>query len=440
MSFLDYVKSRIDHGLINQDPVVASDEFTTEVLEVSGPSIANAQLHLRGDLTKVKYTSYGTVEVGGYMQNSINGMQMITEFMTDALAFEFKSYRNGGMYTIEIDGKIANPEGTILTKPETGIGPVNFVKVTAKEGVTKKFRHFKIYSANTAFAGFYTESKDTMTSDINKTGRKFIFQLGDSYTFGTGGGFPGKSYGSSPAINDFYSFRESLGLDGIAEGIGGSAWTSSEAGRLPVTRVQTRLAKLQGAKPDFVSLSLGLNDAVSIASNITKQNLLKQRMSDCIDEVRKTLPGVPIIAISCATPVGPNNETNKVFDLVKDVCSKKNIEFIDVSDVIKQYNGWDLYTSNNAAGQDQNHPTPLGHRVRGLHMLKKAREAAISGVSLIPEIKPSGFTVTYIERLRFAVDVKSEVIQAKTADEAYWIVKSREYSNADLRIEIISVV
>lgn len=78
MSFLDYVKSRIDRGLINQDPVVASDEFTTEVLEVSGPSITNAQLHLRGDFTKVKYTSYGTVEVGGYMQNSINGIQMIT--------------------------------------------------------------------------------------------------------------------------------------------------------------------------------------------------------------------------------------------------------------------------------------------------------------------------------------------------------------------------
>ena len=208
---------------------------------------------------------------------------------------------------------------------------------------------------------------------------------------------------------------------------------------MPATRVQTRLAKLEGAKPDFVSLALGLNDAVSIASNITKQNLLKQRMIDCIDEVRKTLPGVPIIAISCATPVGPNNETSKVFDLVKDVCSKKSIEFIDVSDVIKQYNGWDLYTSNNAAGADQNHPTPLGHRVRGLHMLKKAREAAISGVSLIPEIKPIGFTVTYIERLRFAVDVKREVVQAKTADEAYWVVKSREYSNPDLRIEIISV-
>ena len=169
MSFLDYVKSRVEHGMINQDPVVASDEFTTEVLEVSTPSISNAQLHLRGDLTKVKYTSYGAVEVGGYMQNSINGLQMITEFMTDALVFEFKSYRNGGMYTIEIDGKIANPEGTILTKPETGIGPVNFVKVTAKEGVTKKFRHFKIYSVNTAFAGFYTEAKDTITSDINKT-------------------------------------------------------------------------------------------------------------------------------------------------------------------------------------------------------------------------------------------------------------------------------
>lgn len=438
-AFADYVKDQLSKGLVELEAVKASPDFSVEVLTATASSIPSAQLHTRGDLTKVKYIGYNVKETGGYMQNGINGIQLITEFMTDALVFEFKTYQNGGMYTIEVDGKIINPDGIILPNT-TSSAVVQFVKLTAKDGVTKKFRHFKIYSLNTAYAGFYTEAKDTMTSDIVKEGRKFIYQLGDSYTFGTGGGFPGKTYGSSPAINDFYHFRRSLNLDGIAEGIGGSAWTSSEAPRLPVTRVQTRLAQLSGAKPDFVSLAMGLNDATSIITTPSNQALLKQRMSDCIKEVRKTLPGVPIVAISCATPVGPVAGTTKVFELVQEVCAEYDVEYINVSNVITTLNGWDLYTSNNAAGLDQNHPTPLGHRIRGEQMVKSILSAIDSSTSLIPKKTQKSFVVTYIKRSGFSVEVLKDSVSASSSNEAYWKVKSAEYSNPELRIEIISVV
>lgn len=438
-SFLDYVKKQVDFGNVRLDPASISDEYTLSVSDGSTSSITGAVAHLRDDATKFKYTSYGMKLVNGYYEGNINGVQTITEFMTDAPVFEFRTRNQGGMYTVEIDGKIVNPDGLILTKDNV----VRIVKVEIKTGVERKMRHWKIYSVITSYAAFWTGPSDTVTSNITLKGRGFIYQLGDSYTYGTGGGYPGYGYGSSPAINDFYHFREGLNLNGIAEGIGGSAWLSSEEGRFPINRVKARLAMLQGAKPDFVSLALGLNDASIpgiISDNPANGSQLQDKMYECINEVRISQPQANMIAIGCATPVGAVPATDVVQRLVQEVCANEGIEFIDMRNVITQANGWDLYTSNiQGSLPDRNHPTPIGHRIRGMHMIKASINAAIEGRSLVPKRLAKGFVVTYIKRLNFAVDVIKETVQAMDSNDAYWKVKSREYNNPNLRIEIISV-
>lgn len=186
-------------------------------------------------------------------------------------------------------------------------------------------------------------------------------------------------------------------------------------------------------KPDVVSFALAYNDAASINTG-TNADRLVSSIRDALKVVRDAMPGVPVIHVSCATPKGITPQIQRVIDLTYDFCARNDIPVIGISNYVTAAN------SISYTGTDSVHPNPLGHEFRGLAMARESLMAALEGRSLIPEIKPKGFTVTYIERLRFAVDVKREVVQAKTAEEAYWMVKSREYSNPGLRIEIISVV
>ena len=429
MKYLDLVKKQYDSGKVNLSGVKVSADFTTTSLIQAATTISNPVTHTRKDETKFKFTTYGLADVSGgsYTGQSPNGVQMKIEFMTDALAFEFKTVGSIGTYSVFVDGELTNLDAISTPNGQA----VTYVRTEASEGVIKRMRHVEIYGVNTSFGGLFTDSADTVTSEITIDPKPFIYQMGDSYTYGTGAGYVTQAYGSSPAINDFYVFRNALGMDGIAEGIGGSGWNST-GGQVPASRLQNRLLKMN-RKPDVVSFALAYNDAAAINTGTNAIKLVTS-MGDALKVVRDAMPDVPVIHVSCATPKGITTQIQRVLDLTHDFCARNDIPVIGISNYVTAAN------SVSYTGTDNVHPNPLGHEFRGLAMARESLMAALEGRSLVPEIKPSGFTVTYIERLRFAVDVKREVVQAKTSEEAYWMVKSREYSNPDLRIEIISVV
>lgn len=429
MKFLDLVRKQYDSGKVSLSGIKVSDDFTTTALIQAATSIANPVTHTRKDETKFKFTTYGLADVSGgsYTGQSPNGVQMKIEFMTDALVFEFKTVGSIGTYSVFVDGELTNIDAISTPNGQA----VTYVRTEASSGVIKRMRHVEIYGVNTSFGGLFTDAADTVTSEITIDPRPFIYQMGDSYTYGTGAGYVTQAYGSSPAINDFYVFRNALGMDGIAEGIGGSGWNSA-GGQIPASRLQNRLLKMN-RKPDVVSFALAYNDAAAINTG-TNASKLVTSMGDALKVVRDAMHDVPVIHISCATPKGITPQIQRVIDLTYDFCARNDIPVIGISNYVTAAN------SASYTGTDNVHPNPLGHEFRGLAMARESLMAALEGRSLVPEIKPKGFTVTYIERLRFSVDVKREVVKAKTADEAYWMVKSREYSNPDLRIEIISVV
>lgn len=425
-SFIDLVKDNINLGRLNLDGVKVSEEFSAIKEIRPATSIESPKTISRTDESSLKFTTYGITSVAGgsYTGQTPNGIQMKTEFMTDSQLFEIKTVGSVGSYSIFCDGKLINEDAFLTPNGEA----VSWIQVKANDGVKRKVRHFEIYSVNTAIGAIQANAQDTFSSNIIGV-KPLIYQMGDSYTYGTGAALPGRAYGSSPAVNDFYAFSRSLGFDGIAEGIGGSGWNST-AGQYPSERVKTRLAKLN-REPAVISWSLGYNDAAAINTGTNKQKLV-QSMIECLAETRKYYPSTPIIIISPATPKGMTANIQVVYDLVKKFASENGIDFIDISSKVTAANSI-VYT-----GSDNVHPNGEGHEFRGLSISFRVIESIEDGKSLNPVII-SDYRVNYIERLKFSVLVKTESVSATSRDQAKWLVFSRQYDNPDLRIEILRV-
>lgn len=425
MSFLNMVSDNIRRGLVNLRGVELSTDFAVKKEVRAATSIASPVTINRLDETKLKYTNYGFAVVAASYTGTApsNGIQMKLEFMTDSLQFEIKTIGTIATYSIFIDGKLCNQNAVVTPNGEG----VSWINVSATTGsVVRKMRHVEIYGINSAIGAVVVAPFDTVTSDIAKV-RPFIYQMGDSYTYGTGAAHPLSDYGSSPAINDFYAYSRALGFDGIAEGIGGSGWNST-GGQYPATRVSTRLKNLN-RKPDVISFALGYNDAAAIMTGTNKDKLVAS-MGEAVSAARDAWPGVPVIIISCATPKGITANIQAVYDLIKEFCFNSGVELIEVSEAVTSANS-SVYT-----GTDNVHPNGVGHQYRGLTAARYVYNKALSGTCLIPDFS-RGFTVNFIKKDGFSVEVLSEVVDASSQEEAEQKVKYREIGKPNLRIEII---
>lgn len=423
-SFLELVRDNIDKGLATMQPVQLSTEFTAIKEIRAATSITTPQTISRNDETKLMYTTYGLANVAGgsYTGQSPNGVQMKVEFMTDSTLFEIKTIGSIGTYSIFIDGKLVNADAFATPNGEA----VSWMQVKANDGVISgKLRHVEIYGINSAFGAFVFGAGDTVSREISIK-RPLIYQMGDSYTYGTGAGFRTQAYGSSPAVNDFYAFTRSLGFDGIAEGIGGSGWNSA-AGQYPMSRVQTRLAKLN-RKPSVISWALGYNDAAAILTGTNSQKLLVS-MGECLAETRKVYSDVPIIQISSATPKGITTGIQKVIDLVNGFCSDNDIPVINISSYVTNANSA-IYT-----GTDNVHPGTLGHEFRGMAMAREVLLAASGQKSLTVPVTPRAFNVVARLTKSFGVTIFSGVVNAIDEND----VAGQLYLQTGARVEILSV-
>lgn len=276
--------------------------------------------------------------VSGYRGNGTgNGTQFRANWVTDSPKFEIRMVGIQTKAELYVDGRRIN--GMSMTTDESGSSYIYSIDW----GGERKSRSYSLAGVNSAFGGLNLGSSSDTLSKPPRT-RKFVWQMGDSYTFGT--------EATQPSFNDFRIMCDHLGVDGLADGIGGSGWTSTGE-RVPATRVTNKLLTLSRT-PDYIIFSLGYND--SVAGRVEE---LKTNMDAALEIVKTNFPTVPVILIGPATPQGETEAINKIRTAVMEQAEKHSLKFVDVQGWITKENA-EEYTSH-----DLVHPNDAGYARRG---------------------------------------------------------------------------
>lgn len=274
----------------------------------------------------------------GYRGNGTgNGTQFKANWVTDSPKFEIKLAGLNTICELYVDGLRVGTQS--VTTDSSGASYVYLVDW----GGERKSRSYSLAGVNSAFGGLNLGSSSDTLSKPPRT-RKFVWQMGDSYTFGT--------EATQPSFNDFRIMCDHLGVDGLADGIGGSGWTSTGE-RIPATRVTNKLLTLSRV-PDYIIFSLGYND--SVAGRVEE---LKTNMDAALEIVKTNFPTVPVILIGPATPQGETEAINKIRTAVMEQAEKHSLKFVDVQGWITKENA-EEYTSH-----DLVHPNDAGYARRG---------------------------------------------------------------------------
>lgn len=294
------------------------------------------------------YWGYSIADIiSGYRGNGVgNGTQCIIEFNSDAPLLDFRFIGSNSQYDLYVDDHRVSP-ASIQT--DTSGAPYIY---TVDWGGVYKTRKYRLCGVNTGFGGVVTGSQYSIWSSTELR-RPRVWQLGDSYTFGIGA--------TQASFNDFHIACDALGLDGIADGIGGSGWTSSGSTQ-PQQRAQAKLSSITYA-PDYIFLSLGYNDAPG--GNIT---LLQTNFTATLAVIRSLQPKAKIIVIGPATPLGSTTQISAVRTAVMDLCSQNSLPFVDVNNWVNA-NNKQLYTSG-----DNVHPSNDGHMFRGARLAQAIQQ------------------------------------------------------------------
>ena len=297
----------------------------------------------RTDDTAFVYTGYSPKDVTpGYRGNGVqNGTQMVIEFQSDASQLDIHLIGLNTSATLFVNGQRVSLESI---KTDTSGGAYIY---TIDWNGKAEIRHYRLSGVNMAFGGVIASLGSSIwIPDGYK--QPFAWQMGDSYTFGTGA--------SQGSFNDFRVMCDSLGFDGLADGIGGSGWTSIQDGRVPPQRVEMKLGAIT-RQPDYVFFSLGYNDATT-----GRIDDLKANFSASVEKVRELCPAAKIICIGPATPLGSTDELTAIRAAEMELCESYDIPFIDVDNWINSMNS-SIYT-----GADNTHPTDAGHVFRGVRI------------------------------------------------------------------------
>lgn len=271
----------------------------------------------------------------GYRGNGVgNGTQMRVNWKTDAQTFDIKLAGLNSKYTLYVDGQRIS-----ATPFETGSnGAISVYTVTFAD---KKMREFSLAGINSAFGGIIIGVNDTVEKSdaVCK-----VWQMGDSYTFGT--------MATQPSFNDFRVMCDQLNVNGLADGIGGSGWTSTGS-TAPQQRITSKLNTLTFT-PEFIILSLGYNDAPA-----GRIDLLKTNFAESYDLIKTKFPDATVIVIGPATPQGATPELDVIREATMGLSKERNLKFVDVRNLVNKDNEH-LYTSN-----DNVHPNDAGYAYRG---------------------------------------------------------------------------
>lgn len=295
-----------------------------------------------------RYWGYSISDiVSGYRGNGVgNGTQCIIEFNSDAAQLDFRFIGSNSVYDLYVDGHRIS-----ATSLQTDTSGAPYI-YTVDWGGVYKTRKYRLVGVNTGFGGVITGNQYSIWFPTELR-RPRVWQLGDSYTFGTGA--------AQSSFNDFRVMCDALGLDGIADGIGGSGWTSSSSTQ-PQQRAQAKLSTITYA-PDYIFLSLGYNDAPG--GNIT---LLQTNFNATLPVLKTLCPKAKIIVIGPATPLGSTTQISAVRTAIMDLCTQNGLPFVDVNNWVNA-NNKQLYTSG-----DNVHPNNDGHMFRGARLAQAIQQ------------------------------------------------------------------
>ncbi len=306
-------------------------------------SIYNGKTWSRTDLAAFEYTGYALKDaVSGYRGNGVqNGTQCIIEFISDAPLLDFRLVGGNGRYDLYVEGQ------RVSDKPvETDASGAPFIYTVDWQGVSA-LRRYRLCGINTGFGGVITGQQYTVMAPQGNR-RPLAWQMGDSYTVGIGA--------TQASYNDFRVMCDALGLDGIADGISGSGWTSTQEGRVPPERVRLKLGNIT-RQPQYVFLSLGYNDAPG-----GRTEELKTNFTESVAEIRRLCPLAKIIVIGPATPIGHTAQLDAIRDALMERCEALSLPFVDIRDTVNVSNKG-LYTAS-----DNVHPSNEGHIFRGVQI------------------------------------------------------------------------
>ncbi|EDU4962240.1 SGNH/GDSL hydrolase family protein [Salmonella enterica subsp. enterica serovar Saintpaul] len=350
-------------GAAVQQPGVYTDKPTNPVATTGGSgsgasftvswnagvasSVYNGKTWSRTDAAFL-YTGYNIMDtVSGYRGNGIqNGTQCIIEFISDAPSLDFRLVGGNYQGDLYVDGQRISG---ISIKTDSSGAPYIYTVDWAGE---VKIRSYRLVGINTGFGGVITGQAYTVQAPPG-TLRPLAWQMGDSYTVGIGA--------KQGSYNDFRVMCDALGLDGIADGISGSGWTSLQEGRVPEWRVENKLGSIT-RKPQYIFFSLGYNDWSADIGRV------RAAFPPAVAAARRICPLAKIIVIGPATPVGSTTQLNAIREAMAEMCAGLDIAFVDVSDVVNTANKG-LYT-----GSDRVHPSDAGHVYRGVQMAIRVSE------------------------------------------------------------------
>lgn len=281
----------------------------------------------------------------GYRGNGVqNGTQCIIEFMSDAPSLDFRLVGGNYLGDLYVDGQRISE-----TSVNTDTSSAPYIYTVDWSGEVK-VRGYRLVGINTGFGGVITGQAYTVQAPPG-TRRPLAWQMGDSYTVGIGA--------KQGSYNDFRVMCDALGLDGIADGISGSGWTSVQEGRVPAWRVENKLGSIT-RKSQYIFFSLGYNDGSADIARV------RAAFPPAVTAARRICPLAKIIVIGPATPVGSTAQLNTIreaeAEAEAEMCASLGVAFVDVRDVVNAANK-DLYTGN-----DRVHPSDAGHIYLGIQM------------------------------------------------------------------------
>lgn len=305
-------------------------------------TVYNGKTWNRTDETIFKYLGYNIKDTAsGYRGNGIgNGTQCVIEFYSDAESIDFRLIGGNAQYDLYVDGQ------RVSDKPvQTDSSGAPYI-YNVNWGGKAVPRHYKLMGINTGFGGVITAQQYTVWHPGLRR-RPLVWQLGDSYTYGTGA--------TQISFNDFKILADILGFDSIADGIGGKGWTSTDSS-IPQQRVADKLAILND-KPEYVFLSLGYNDAAA-----GRLDVLETNFRATIAKLKEIVPLAKIVVIGPATPMGKTTQITAIRTKLMELATEFSLMFVDVDDWINAANA-KLYTLN-----DNTHPNDAGYIYRGVRL------------------------------------------------------------------------
>lgn len=278
---------------------------------------------------------------GYYGSNAYQGEAAYVEFASDAVSLDLLLLDYNTRAYLYVDNKYVGE----FVGTSTGHG--NLINLTWPSAVPPETHTYRLYGVNLAFLCVKVASLASVWMPYSH-GRPKVAWLGDSYTYGTVGGFP---------VTMAMLIGQAMNWDVLPLGTGGTSWESTGA-NLPVTRVTGGMLTRTQAPFDIVVWDMGYNEGA--APNTA---LLTSNLNAAVAAVNAIKSDTKHIFIGPATPIGTTAGLNTVRSTVMSAAAALNASFIDMAGVISAANK-QIYTD-----PDNQHPKVAGYIYRAARAL-----------------------------------------------------------------------